>query len=177
VLGLVLLGAVGSLLGSFLGLFLGADENRRVRSWLGFTALLALWLTLLVGWREIAWQGQRLRARMSLSELDAIAVALHEDWPTSDGGLHGLGSYMAYPQGAPRMLMILSPESIPPVSSVERSEDGALRFELRADPGDGWLEWHPDGSTPKGFVGGLDQQYGFDRSAPLGRGWYLVRYR
>lgn len=176
-LGLVALAAISTLLASFLGLFFGASDDRRVRSWLWFTMLFALWLALCVAWREVAWQGQRLRARMSLSELDAVAIALHNDWPAGDGSRHGLGSFMAYPQGQPRMLVILSPDSIPPLSSVERSEDGALRFELRADPGSGWLEWHPDGSTPAGFVGGLDQQYGLDRSVSLGRGWYLVRYQ
>jgi hypothetical protein len=176
-LGIVVLLVALSLVGSFLGLFFGDTEHRRLRSWLAFTMLIALWLTLLMSWREIGWQGQRLRLRMSLSEFDAIAASLRDDWPTSDGERPGLGSYMAYPQGNPRMLMILSPDTQPPVSAIERSDDGALSFELRADPSGGWLEWHPDGSMPKGFVGGLDQQYDFDRAAPLGRGWYLVRYQ
>jgi hypothetical protein len=60
---------------------------------------------------------------------------------------------------------------------VERSEDGSLGFELRGDHSGAWLEWHPAGSTPRAFVGGLESKYNFRRAAPLGRGWYLVRYR
>src|SRR5262249_17724974 len=105
-LGIVSLLALGGLVCSFLGLFFRAHEHRRVRSWLAFTLLLALWLTLLVSWRELAWQGQRLRLRTSLSEFDAIATSLRDDWPTGDGERPGLGSFMAYPQGKPRMLMV-----------------------------------------------------------------------
>lgn len=176
VLMLVVLAAAVSLFGSFLGLFFGSHEDRRLRSWLKFTVLLALWLTLLVGWREIAWQGQRLRLWSSLGIFEKVAASLREDWPTGDRERHGLGSFMAYPQGAPRMLMIISTDAIP-VSAVERTDDGALAFQLRGDPSGSWLEWHPEASKPKSFVGGLEQAYELDRAAPIGGGWYVVRYR
>lgn len=177
VLGVVVFAAVASLIGSFLGLFFGDTEHRRLRSWLAFTMLLAFWLTLLVAWREIAWQGQRTRLRLHLSEMERIAAQLREDWPKGDGSRPGVGSFMAYPQGNPRMLMVLGSDATVPISAVERFDDGSLGFELRGDPAGGWLEWHPDGSAPRGFVGGLDQQYDFDRAASLGGGWYLVRYQ
>jgi hypothetical protein len=83
---------------------------------------------------------------------------------------------MAYPQGKPRMLMMLKSETSPAVSAVERADDGTLGFELRGDQSGAWLEWHPAGSTPRAFVSGLESKYDFRRAAPLGRGWYLVRY-
>ena len=177
ILGGILLIAVSTLLGIFLSLFVGASVHRRLRSWLAFTMLVAAWLTLLVAWPEFAWQGQRLRLRTSLDEFDAIAASLRENWPTTDGERQGLGSFMAYPQGKPRMLMVLKSETSPAISAVERADDGALGFELRGDESNTWLEWHPAGSTPRAFVGGLESQYDFGRAAPLGRGWYLVRYR
>ena len=139
--------------------------------------LVAGWLTLLVAWPEFAWQGQRLRMRANLSEFDAIAAALRDDWPKTDGERAGLGSFMAYPQGKPRMLMMLKSETTPAVAAVERADDGTLGFDLRGDESNTWLEWHPDGSKPRDFVGGLEGQYDFGRAAPLGRGWYLVRYQ
>jgi hypothetical protein len=177
ILGGILLIAIFTLLGIFLSLFVGASVHRRLRSWLAFTMLMAAWLTMLVAWPEFAWQGQRLRLRMSLNEFDAIATSLRDNWPTTDGVRPGLGSFMAYPQGKPRMLLMLASDTSPPVSAVERADDGTLSFELRGDELGTWLEWHPAGSTPRDFVGGLERQYDFSRAAPLGRGWYLVRYR
>lgn len=158
-------------------LFVGSSTHRRLRSWLAFTLLVAAWLTLLVSWREFAWQGQRLRIRGMIAEFEPIAKSLRENWPTKDGERSGLGSYMAYPQGKPRMLMMLISETEPQVAAIERSDDGALGFELRGEENGTWLEWHPAGSTPKTFVGGLEAEYDFGRTSPLGRGWYLVRYR
>lgn len=174
---IVLIVGVISTIGIFITLFVGAARYRGLRSWLAFTFLIAAWLTLLVAGREFAWQGQRLRLRLSLSEFDAIAASLRDDWPATDGERAGLGTFMAYPQGQPRMLMMLTSETDPPIAAVERSDDGALGFELRGDELGAWLEWHPAGSTPRAFTGGLESEYDFGRAAPLGRGWYLVRYR
>ena len=173
----VLVVNVVTLAAIFLGLFIGSTRHRQLRAWLAFTMLVALWLTLAVAWPEFAWQGQRLRLRRNLQEFDAIAASLRDDWPAADGERAGLGTFMAYPQGKPRMLLMLTSDTTPPVSSVERAGDGTLSFQLRGDPGGAWLEWHPPGSTPRAFVGGLANQYDFGRAAPLGRGWYLVRYR
>jgi hypothetical protein len=175
-LALVLVASVVTLAAIFLGLFIGSARHRQLRAWLAFTMLVALWLTLAVGWPEFTWQGQRFRMRSVLPEFGKIATALRDDWPSADGVRAGLGTYMAYPQGKPRMLMMLTSQTDPPISAVERADDGTLGFELRGDPGGAWLEWHPDGSTPRGFVGGLQSEYDFGRAAPLGGGWYLVRY-
>lgn len=169
--------ACGTLLGIFLGLFVGVKEQRRTRTWLAFVALAAAWFTLAVGWRELAWQGQRLRLRSTVNEFDALAKSLRENWPTADGERAGLGSFMAYPQGTPRMLMMLVSETDPQIAAIERGADGSLGFEIRGEEPGTWLEWHPAGSAPKTFVGGLEAEYDLGRTSPLGRGWYLVRYR
>lgn len=158
-------------------LFFGAAAHRSLRSWLSYTLLVAAWLMVLVAWREFAWQGQRWRLRSTVNEFDAIAKSLRETWPAQDGQRAGLGSFMAYPQGTPRMLMMLVSETDPQIAAIERSADGSLGFEIRGEEPGTWLEWHPAGSAPKTFVGGLEAEYDLGRTAPLGRGWYLVRYR
>lgn len=158
-------------------LFFGSTTHRRLRTWFAFTLLVAVWLTIFVAWRELAWQGQRLRLRATVDQFDAIAKSLRDDWPKADGERRGLGSFMAYPQGTPRMLMMLISETDPQISAIERADDGALGFEIRGEEPGTWLEWHPVGSKPTTFRGGLEYEYDFGRASPLGRGWYLVRYR
>lgn len=169
-----------SAVGIFLGLFFGAAPHRRVRSWFAFTMLLAAWLTLFGSWRELAWQGQILRLRNRLDGIESIAAPLRTDWPNIDGDLLGLGPFMAYPIGRPTMLMMLTSPDVPhtnaSISSVERGENGALRFSLVGDEPGTWLEWHPPGSVPESFVGGLHSDYSLDRFVPLGGNWFLVRY-
>ncbi|MEX2093544.1 MAG: hypothetical protein WD971_12745 [Pirellulales bacterium] len=172
--------ALLTLFGVFSTLLAGAATHRRLRSWFAYTMLVAAWLTVFVSWRELAWQGQRLRLRTHLVELEPIAASLRSNWPTHDGDGPKLGAFMAYPQGKPRMLLMLTPPETPGTtlsfSAVERDDDGALRFNLSGDDAGTWLEWHPAGSAPRAFTGGLEGQYDFGRAAPLGRGWYLVRY-
>jgi hypothetical protein len=177
VLWAVLVAVVVTTLLLIVALFAGSTTHRRLRSWFAFTMLIAAWLTVLVAWREFAWQGQKLRTREMIDAFDPLAKSLVDDWPIKDGERPGLGSFMAYPQGRPRMLMMLISETNPQISAVERYDDGSLGFELRGEENGTWLEWHPAGSTPKSFVGGLEAEYEFGRTSPLGRGWYLVRYR
>src|SRR5262245_40857570 len=151
--------AVVSAIGIFLGLFVGAHSHRRVRSWFAFTLLVAAWLTLLGSWRELAWHGQTFRMQHRLAAFETIAESLRSDWPTIDGERPHMGPFMAYPIGSPTMLMMLTKpdvlETKTSFASVEHDDDGTLRFELIGDEPDAWLEWHPPGSLPKSFVGGL----------------------
>ncbi len=180
VLAALAVGAVVSLAGVFAALFVGAASHRRLRSWLAFTALVAGWLALGTSWREVAWWGQQCRVEARLAEFTAIAMALHSDWPGDDGERAGLGAFMAYPQGAPRMLLMLTPPAAPRAglrfSAIERAENGALRFELADSEHGAWLEWHAPGDVPSSFVGGLMGDYRLQRSASLGGGWFLARY-
>lgn len=174
---LLLVVGVVSTIGIFVALFVGGVKHRGMRSWLAFTFLIAGWLTILVAGQELAWQGQRLRLCGDLAGFDAIARSLRDDWPKADGTRAGLGQFMAYPQGQPRMLMMLTSETDPPIAAVERWDDGSFGFELRGDDTGAWLVWHPENSQPRGFVGGLEAEYKLGRASKLGRGWYLVRYR
>jgi hypothetical protein len=172
---------IASTVGIFFGLFFGAPQHRRVRSWLVFTLLAAAWLTLFATWGELAWRGQMLRLSDRLVGFETIAADLRSDWPDNDGERPHLGPFMAYPIGRPRMLMMLTAPAVPGSStsfaSVERSADGALHFELVGDEPGAWLEWHPTGSAPQSFVGGLQNQYPLERYSTLGNGWFLARYK
>jgi hypothetical protein len=88
---------------------------------------------------------------------------------------------MAYPIGSPTMLMMLTspdvPDSKSTFTSVERDRKGALRFELVGDDPGTWLEWHPPGSAPSSFTGGLENSYALERNTALGKNWYLARYK
>jgi hypothetical protein len=165
-----------------LALVFGPSRHRRLRSWLAFTALIAVWLGLAVSWREVAWAGQRFRLGRQVAAVEPLAAALRERWPQADGSdVPGLGPFMAYPPGAPRMLMLLHqmrpPGSSNAISAVERSDAGGLRFELADGDAGAWLEWHPPGEAPASFVGGLQGEYELVRASELGDGWFLARYR
>jgi hypothetical protein len=165
-----------------IALLVGPPRHRRLRSWLAFTTLVALWLGLAVAWRDVAWAGQRFRLSRQAAALEPIAAALRERWPLNDGNdVPGLGPFMAYPPGAPRMLMLLHqvrpPGSSNAISAVERSDAGGLRFELADGDAGAWLEWHPPGEAPASFLGGLQGEYDLVRASDLGEGWFLARYR
>jgi len=170
-----------TLLGIFAALFVGTRSHRRVLSWLAFMVVVAAWLTVFATWQEMSWQGQKWRVVRRVASFDGLATSLRDDWPTADGVHLSLGAFMAYPRSDPSTLLLLeSPpllDGIMPVSAVERSEDGALRFELSGSEQGSWLEWHPSRSVPKSFVGGLEGRYELVRYAPLDRHWFLARYR
>ncbi len=177
-LGLV---AVGSGIGIFASLFFGATAHRRVRSWLAFTVLAAAWLTLAVSWREMAWQSQTLRMQWRLSGLDSVAASFVANWPAADGERPEIGPFMAYPQGDPRTLMLLTTPEIGragvAISAIEKSSSGGLRFQLAGNESGSWLEWHPSHSVPRSFRGGLMTEYQLGRATALADGWFLARYR
>lgn len=171
--------ALATLAAIALGLVIGAPWNRRLRSWLAFTALAAAWLALKTSWPELAWAGARWRVGSAVSAFEAVAEPLRSNWPTVDGATDELGPFSAYPAGKPRMLMLLQqlPEDRPArFTAIERSDHGGLRFELAGPEAGAWLEWHATGQRPASFVGGLETSYDLQRSSPLGHGWYLTEY-
>jgi hypothetical protein len=180
---LALLGllAVGSGIGSFVCLFVGAKVHRSVRSWLAFTMLVAAWLTLGVTWREMAWHSQASRMKRQLSGLDFVVKSLQADAPTADSERPDLGPYMAYPHGDPRTLLLVTTPAIGDagvrIRAVELAAKGGVRFQLAGGESGAWLEWHPPGTSPNSFQGGLMTEYQLERSAPLSDGWFLVQYR
>jgi hypothetical protein len=173
--------AVVSAIGIFAGLFLGSRSHRRVRSWFFFTILVSALLTFGVTWRDMAWHAQKLRMQSRLGGLESVAASLLVDWPTADREHPDLGQFMAYPQGDPSMLLLLTTPKIGraevAISGIEKSASGGLRFQLAGSESGAWLEWHPRETKPESFRGGLQTRYQLERSAPLADGWFLVRYR
>jgi hypothetical protein len=179
-LDIVLLVTCTSGIGIFLGLFFSDIRQRGMKSWLALTGLVAIWLTLGLHWRDLQWRGQVHRARPNVDALSALATSLQQSWPTIDGETPELGPFQAYPIAKPEVLLLFSQKQMPgataPISAVNRSQDGTLRFRLGGDVTGTWLEWHPH-DVPSDFVSGLDQKFVLDRASAVGENWYLVRYQ
>ena len=163
------------------GLYFGPARHRGLRSWLALTLLVAVALALWSAWPELAWRGQVHRFGRHLSELDSAAAQLLATWPTGDGESATLGPFLAYPTVRPTTLLMLNrtviPETAIAYSQVEQSGKNVLRYALAGNDPGAWLEWHADGGRPESFVGGLLESHTIDRFAPLGRDWFLVRYK
>lgn len=176
VVGLILV----SLLGMLFGLFRGPRWRRSLKTWLAFTALVSAWCGLGVSWQVVYFFGQSVRLQGELPQYRELVQELRDQWPGKDGESPHLGHYLAYPLGEPRMLLLGGTAKVPgaaPVAAVERSEKGALRFQLAGAETGAWLEWHPPGSEPASFVGGLQNHYTLLRKKQLQPGWYLAHYR
>ena len=176
---LMITAAIVSLSALIAGLVFGSTAQRRLRLWFALTALVAGWLSLTIGWRDVAWFGQKQRLTHQIDAFETIAMKLRSRWPIEDGSGPETGSYMAYPQAKPSMLLVISPaetDSRSAVSSVERSPMGGLRFELAGAEAGAWIEWHPLNSKPSSFVGGLATHYHLVRSAQLAPHWFVTVY-
>lgn len=173
--------AVVTALLMFVFLFVGPPRCRSLRAWLAFTGLTAAWLAIIGLRHDIAWVGQKWRANSLVAQFEPVAASLRDNWPVADDVTDELGPFSAYPNGRPTILMpLLKPTARgvhAPFSVIERSNRHALRFELLGNNNGAWLEWHPKGSTPASFVGGLDTEYRLLRASELGDGWYLTRYK
>jgi hypothetical protein len=165
--------------GIFMGLFFSDARQRGLRYWLAFTAIVAIWLTLALNWRDLQWRGQVHRARLNVDALSALATSLQQSWPTIDGETPELGPFQAYPIAKPQVLLLFSQKQMPgataPISAINRSKNGTLRFQLAGNETGTWLEWHPH-DAPGDFVSGLDQRFVLNRGTAVGENWYLVRY-
>jgi hypothetical protein len=171
--------AIVSLITVAATLLIGPPSQRGVRSWLGLMTLLAAWFTLAFAWQDIAWAGSCWRISDTIVHIEPIARQLNDAWPCEDGAVPGLGQFSAYPVGRPRTLLIIADDPIavrPSIAAVERSPQGALRFQLAGKETGAWLEWHPAGSEPATFTGGLEDSQQLERSSQLAPQWFAVRY-
>jgi hypothetical protein len=172
--------ALLTLFAMFGGLFIGGSWFRSMRTWLLFTALVAGWLGFIASWPDVYWSGQQRRVAPVLAEAEKMARYLDAHWPVEDGELAGVGPFLAYPKGAPTVLLPLRWISFPDTdmrfSAVENSIDGTIRFELAGDETGAWLEWRRDELAPGDFTGGLETRYQVGRAQQLAPHWYLVRY-
>jgi hypothetical protein len=161
------------------GLAFGAPRHRQLRSWLGVLTLAAGWLALLTSVPEVAWAGQRWRVARDVPKLEPLAAVLRADWPREDGVSDWLGPYSLYASGTSSVLTPLtsrSEERGVAIRSIERSPEGALRFAVLDQGALVWLEWHPEGSRPASFLGGLSTDWELDQSSSLGDGWFAAGY-
>lgn len=164
-----------------LGLFVGPIRQRGVRSWLVVLTLCGCWLALGTSWPHVAWFGKRFRVAGGISQLERVAAELRSAWPSEDGVLPTIGPFQAYPLGKPLVIVLLSPSDRPlgrvQFTSVERSDEGGLRFRLSGPERGDWLEWHPPCGAPATFQGGLGKYHRLLRYSSIADGWYLARYR
>lgn len=170
---------LASLAGIVTGLFRGSRTHRTLRSWFALTALIAAWLSVIVGWRDLGWLAQQQRLKFQIHSFEKLSSSLAANWPQDDGQRSDLGTFMAYPIGQPTMLMVIAPtisENAPPIISVEKTSDGAMHFELGGNEMGAWLEYHPANQQPHSFTGGLLTDYRLLKSVPLTSGWFLCRY-
>lgn len=161
-------------------LFIGPPWCRSTKAWLLFTGVVCGWLGLGILWPDLYWAGQQRRVASELAAATEFAQQLSADWPTNDGELPGVGMFLAYPKGAPTVMLLIGTAEIPGTglwfTLVERGPGGVLRFELAGDESDAWLEWRPDGSSPETYVGGLETHYRLRRDTRLSDQWVLSRY-
>jgi hypothetical protein len=170
-----------TLLVMFSSLFIGNSRYRTTRCWLLFMGVVCGWLGTLTAWPEIYWRGQQHRVQGNLEAAANLVETVTANWPATDGEIAGVGAFLAYPQQAPATLLMLvdgtSPRAAFQFSAIERSMDGTLRLELAGSETGAWLEWRPDETRPRSFVGGLQTNYELCQWKQLAPGWYLVRYR
>lgn len=160
--------------------FFGKPKQRTVRTWLLAVSIVAIWLGILVSWKDVAWAGKQRRIGMILAQFDPVVKDLRNQWPERDGERPVIGPFMAYPVGAPASLILLKLpqfEGTDTSCAVIEKGVGIFRFELvGAEHGD-WLEWHPSGSSPANFISGLMEPYELVQSQRLTQNWHLVRYQ
>jgi hypothetical protein len=175
-------GAFASMLGLLVRMFgrRTQHQHRSVRQWLAIITVIALWCSFAVHLDTITWQGKRVRFATRIDQLEAIVDPLRKQWPLRDGELPSIGPFMAYPFGRPTTLVLLQAPRVADqsvyVSAIERCGRGAIKLQLTGNDGDAWAEWHPPGSRPSSFVGGLADQHELTNASIIGDGWYLVRY-
>jgi hypothetical protein len=168
-----------SLAGTFGSLFIGPPRFRRLRSWLGFTTVVALWLTLAATWPEIAWHAQGWRLGLITNKLERLIQEQPINRGT-DAGETQFGYANTYLGTSGSTVMLLTrfdvPDSHISFARIELTTDGAYRFQLSGSEQGAWLEWRPQGGTPQLFISPVFQQYAVERVKPLGSKWFLVRY-
>jgi hypothetical protein len=171
---------VGTTLLIAAGLLRGPRKFRGMSAWLSFLTLASGWLGYAVGWQDVYWRGQQWRLKPILADAESLARHLEANWPTEDGDLPQVGPYLAYPKGGPTTILplhwITFPNTSLRFSAIERTADGAIRFELAGSEAGAWLEWRADDRAPMPFKSGLDMHYNVGRQQRLVPRWFLVRY-
>lgn len=169
-----------SFAGIAVGLINGPPSYRSLKAWFALTALLSAWCALYAAWPSLYWFGQAARVQANVPAYIQLALELRNHWPERDGQSSQLGDYRVYHAGDAQTLLPMGPVPVPgaaPVAAVERTSKGPIRFQMAGAETGAWVEWHPTGTEPASFVGGLENRYQLERQVQLRPEWYLVRYR
>lgn len=171
---------------SYSALYWGSSRFRSIRYVGLLCGILAVWLAIFTQWDRIAWLGHRARASAIVEQLAPIAVELHNGWPNRDGRSDALGPFMAYPNGSPRTLILLTALPIGnqfgSLAAIDRGKDGHLRFELSRGADSLWLEWSPGQAALDNdkqhsiFANGIGARYQRTDSIPINAHWVVSRY-
>ena len=164
------------------GILRGPKSHRRLSGLLVAIGLLAGWLGLFKGASELTWRAQQVRVGRELSDLERLVEHLQDAWPEVGGRHSLLGSFTAYPPGAPQTLLLVTPWRLhhlkSSIATIERST-GELRFQLSPRNGvayEDWIEWQREPHPPRSFTGGLGDAHQLARWKRLAKHWCLVRY-
>lgn len=159
----------------------GHASARSLRSWIAATTLCCVWLAAIVNWPTLAHFGKQHRLQKHVASFEPLAQSLQENWPNNDGTRSDIGAFMAYPAGQPSVLILLTLPSLTNTDAslvaIEKGRQQQLRFELAGSEHGDWLEWHPEGTVPASFVGGLRENYQLERFSKIRDNWYLAAYR
>jgi len=176
----LMLGIAATVVCAAWSLFRGPVEQRGFRSWLVFTAVIAVLVSVAVRFDTLAWRTKQIRLSWQMDSVRRVATALESDWPSTDGQRPQLGQFTAYPIGSPTTLILLTPPELAgfgtKVVAVERDDPSLLRMQLSGNEQGDWLELHGDDTMPSSFIGGLGDRHRLVQSSSLGVNWFLVRY-
>jgi hypothetical protein len=178
------------LLASLAGLAIGASSVAVVHVFKRPTARRVLALVLIGALSLVLWLSyDRLldhcaiqHARRALPRFRIAAAPLIEKWPIESGALPEAGSFEIVPRRGPNLLFFRSrlqanyPRTEDFGAIVERSESGAVRFDLSA-ASDAKIEHHPPRSAPRSYASSTRVNFVLVKAVSLDDdGWYFVRY-
>lgn len=173
-----LLGVTGA--ASFSLMLIQFRRRATIRRMLLTVLVICVWLSLWSSYDRLNEWAVLRRVRSALPRFEIVAKSLSQDWPTENGTLPEAGAFYVYPTRRPSLLFLSAGDGYPIREDfnylVERSEKGALRFDLTGAT-DCKLEFHPDGSTPTSYatrLSGARMRVG--EATRLKEHWYLVRY-
>jgi len=168
-----------SLLLAGAALYYGRGRERLVLPLCG-VLLAIVWTQTGTSWDLIRLRGQSTMVVAYAESVSEFAQQLENSWPDQGGDIKDFGSFLAYPYGAPRTLLMLGDTRIPNtslrVAAVERTPGEAIRFQLTGDAPDVWLEWRTSETEPTQFQGGLQQIHTPTASLKIAANTFVVRY-
>ena len=172
---LTITAAIGSLL-----MLLQFLRRATIRRMLLIVLVMCAWLSLFASYHQLNEWAVLRRANSALPRFELAANSLSDQWPTENGTLPEAGTFYAYPDKHPNLLLLHGRKGYPIREDfghiIERSELGAIRFDLSGAT-DCQIEFHPDRSKPNSYSTKLSgSTMTLSEAFQLNEHWYLVRY-